>query len=227
MAGGRLGARFRQQEDRRRRHHAGEHHLEAEDPAPAAFRQHPAAEQGGEDRRHAHHQGQHGEDVQNLAEVEPVPHDGPGDHHAAAAGQGLGDAQHQQHRLGGGQGAADGGEDIAAKADQQRRAPPDPVRQGSVDKLADRHADKEHRHGLLHRRRGGVQAAADGGQRRQIHVDGQRSEGGQAAKQKHQPQRRLGGARQSIVRRGEGNMRLDGDDSDSPADDTYLCDTSV
>ncbi len=167
---------LRQRQRHYQRHHravAGQH---PEYGTPIGPGQQRAAERRRQHRRQPHHQHELRHQADGGRALAHVADHGAGDDHAGASAKPLAEAQPNQPADVLRQRAADRRQDEDREAGQQRRPAPEAVRQRAVGKLRQRHASEERGQRALHRRGLGRQAGGDGGEGRQIHVDGERPE---------------------------------------------------
>ncbi len=159
------GGQDAEPEDGRAQHHP-------EHAAPADSLNHEAAGQRREQRRDAEDQHQQRHQPCRFDAGVQVAHHRPRNHHAATGPQTLHKAtQQEQFRI------RCQGTGHAAAAEQrephvQRQLATVHIGQRAVEQLASAHGDEEHGQAHLHRGSVRMQALADGGQRRQVHVDG-------------------------------------------------------
>ncbi len=165
--------------------HQGEHRAhdgeDDEDPAPVGEAQHLAADERGDDRGGPGYEHQGGEEARHLVPVVQVAYDGPGDDDRGGAGQALEQPEGDQQLGGRGERADRRGQDVDDHADEQGPAAAPLVAHRADDELAQGHAGEAGREGELDGRGRAVQGVGDLRQGRQVHVHGQRGEGGEPA----------------------------------------------
>ena len=141
--------------------------------APAPDRNHQAAGQWRQNRRHTHHQHQQRHQARGFVAGVQVAHNRPGNHHPGTGAKRLYGAKADQHFDGRRQRAAH----AAYRKDHQPGIngwlAPEHITDRPVEQLAHANDHEEHRQAHLHRCRRGVQAGAEGGQGRQVDVDGE------------------------------------------------------
>ena len=180
--------------------------------APVPKGQEPAAQQRRQDGRQTHDQDQQGEDPGRLPHPHAVPHHGAGHHHAGAAPKALQETADDQHCQAVRQGAAQGGEGEEGVTEIEGWLAAKAVAEGAIGQLSQGQADEEGRQGELQGPRRHLQGPLHLGEAGQIHVDGQRRDGGQHA-QEEDPDPQLpaaepgghGGGRGGDVRSGRGD----------------------
>ena len=110
----------------------------------------------------------------------------PWDHHARTSTERLHRTKTNQHFDGRCQRAADAANGKDHQTRINRWFTPEHIAEGAVEQLAHTDNHEEHRQTHLHRRRRGLEASAQGGQCRQIDVDGKGADGGDQAQQQGQ-----------------------------------------
>ena len=152
-----------------------------EQSPPRRDAQQLAAGERGDDGRHAADDGQAREEPGRLASACVVGHGGVRDGHAGGAAQPLQEPGGDQHLDRRRQRAREGREREDEQAANER--PPAAVRVAERARLdlAERQADEERRDGHGHLLLGGAEVAAEGRQRGQVEVDGERADGPEAA----------------------------------------------
>ncbi len=157
---------------------AGQHE---EDGSPSEMHQELAADERRHDRSDPHHEDQHRQHPHRLAPVEVVAHDGPRHHQRRTAAERLEEAEDDELRDVGCEGAAKRRADEDREPDIERRLASQSVGQRTVEGLTERDADEVAGQAHLHRGNGHAKLARDLRERRQIHVDGQRPDRGEGA----------------------------------------------
>ena len=182
-----------------------------EDQPPAADLQDQAARQGGEQGRDPPDQDHHGQQLGRLGPGVLVPHHRPGNGHARAGAQPLQGPERDQAMDVRREHAADGSDQENGQPHLQGPLAPEGVGQGAIDQLPHRHGAEEHHQGQLHLGGPGMQVRGHGRKGRQVHVDGQRPDGGDQSQQGRRPtqpqtRRRQGGGRcRGLGREGSGH----------------------
>jgi hypothetical protein len=145
---------------------------EPEHIAPGDHLDQAGAEDGRQDGAQAQDQHAQGQQARGLVAGVGVADDGRADGDGGAGAHPLQAAGGDQHRGAGGHAAGERGQHIEHHPAHQRRFAADPVRQGTIEGLADGEADEESGHAHFDLALGRVQLTGDGRQGRQVHVDG-------------------------------------------------------
>ena len=140
------------------------------------------ADQRRQDRREPHHEHQHRQHADRTGLIEVIAHDRARDHDRRAAAEGLEEPERNQRVDALGPRASDRRDHEQRQSEIQDRLAAEPIRQRPVESLADRDADEVRREARLDDARGRAELARDGRQRRQVHVDRQRANRRQRAK---------------------------------------------
>ena len=119
---------------------------------------------------------------------EEIAHHGHRDDGGGCGPEALQAAEDAEHRHAGCHHAQQGGHDVNGGTSDEWEASADDVGEGADDELADCQADESSGERELHCCRGCVQIVDDRRQRRQIHVDGQRTESDQRPEDQDDPQ---------------------------------------
>ena len=171
----------------RHRQAFGQEHSDENEPDDRVGGQHPEhrspsevdqqlpADERGENWREAHHQHEHRQHPDRSDLIEIVSDHRTGNDDRRAAAESLQKAERDQRAYAPGPRTRHGRHDKDREAEQERRLPSDRVGQRSVERLSNGHPGKVGGEADLHRCGVGAKLAADRGQRRQIHVDGQRA----------------------------------------------------
>jgi hypothetical protein len=191
------GERLAQSGGRGRDEHHADPSEKDEDAAPRRDAQHLAADDGREDRREAVHEHEQREEARGGDAGVHVAHDRPRDHDPRRPRDALGEAQHDEHRDRGRERAQERRDGVRGDPDEQRPAAAEAVAQRAGDDLPEREAGEAGGERELDRPRRRVEAAAELGQPRQVHVDRERPERAQRAEDQAtcaRPPRRGAGA---------------------------------
>jgi hypothetical protein len=111
-----------------------------------------------------------------------IANDRPGDHHRRAGADALEKAEGDQGLHIRGKAASDAAEDKQAQAEIERRLAAESVGERPIDDLADGDRQEKAHQAHLHGAHIDLQFAGDGRERRQVHVDGEGSYGGEHPK---------------------------------------------
>ena len=149
--------------------------------APAEALDDLAAGQRRQDRRHRKHQHQQRHQLGGLSAGVQVAHDGARHRHAGAGAKALQEAEGDQPFDGRRHCRTDAADHEQRKAAIERQLAADHVGDRPDDDLAETHRQEEDQQAHLHGGGAGVQIRADRRQSGQIHVDGERADGGQQA----------------------------------------------
>nr|AIA16086.1 Unknown Function [uncultured bacterium] len=178
----RLRPRFLEHERHQQQpQHTGCRHYVEERP-PVTELDDEAAAQRGQDWRHREHQHDQAHQLRRRRTGIVVAHDRPRQRHRRTRPHALHEAEEHQPFDAGSERCPHRADEENADAGIERRLAAEHVAQGAIDQLPDRESQHESHQALLHGAGRGGEIPPDGGECRQIHVDGQRSDYGQQAK---------------------------------------------
>ena len=154
---------------------------------PAERRNEPAAEQRREDGRDGEDEHRQRHQTRRFMPGVKIADDGARDHHHGCSAEALQRPKRHERLDGSGEAAPDRADREKADTDVKGRLATRDVRPRAIDDLerAERQEERRQRH--LRRGRGRVQIARDGWKRRQIHVDGERTDSVQQAEDDRHP----------------------------------------
>ncbi len=197
---GGLGHQAPGQHQRRR----AQQRQQGEHGAPAAQQHQARARQRRQPRAGHHREVEQRQRAHRIGRRVRVAHHGPAQGQAGAAAQRLHQPRGNQQRHAGRQHRADAAQHVQRQPSQQRRAPPQRVRQRPVDELAQRQPGDVGADGRLHGGAADLEVARGVGQRRHEHVHGQRAA---ERDERQQPQRHARAAGRRNGRGSKGHER--------------------
>ncbi len=177
---------FRQADRHRDCDHRADDELKPEDRAPACPEQKISSQERRDERRHAQHQHHIGQHARRFLRPENIADAGARDDAARAGADGLEETRQHQHPDIRRQRTGRTHQHVKHEADIERRLAAESVRHRAEERLPDGEAQKERREGVFCRADGHMQVTRDRRQRRQIHVDGKRTERRQRAEEHDQ-----------------------------------------
>ena len=154
---------------------------EPEDRSPPEVHEQLATDERSQDRRQPHDEHQHRQHADRTRLIEVIAHDRPRDHDRRAAAERLKKAERDQRVDALGSRTSDRRDHEERQSEIQDRLAAQPIRERPVEGLTDRDADEVCGQAGLDNARSGPELARDGRQRRQIHVDCQRTDRRQRA----------------------------------------------
>lgn len=201
---------FRKEREGGREGEGGDSCQEGEDPSPAEAGDQEAADGGGEQRRETDNEEEEREDPGALFDRKEVAHHSDGCHLCDTAAERGEEAQCDEEVQGRREGAADGADDIGEQTDVERPFSAEAVEEWAVEELTEGETEKVGREREGDGGGGGVEFRSDGGECRQVHVDGEGGDDTERSEEQNDP------CFVANVARHPGWLLLDRDDESRP-----------
>ena len=165
----------------------GDRGKEGEDPSPAEAGDQQAADGGGEQRRETDNEEEEREDAGALFDRKEVAHHGDGCDLCDTAAERGEEAQCDEDVQGRRESAADGADDIGEQTDVERPFAAEAVKEWAVEELTKGETEKVGGEREGDGGGGGVEFRSDGGECRQVHVDGEGGDDTERSEEQNDP----------------------------------------